>query len=513
MNECTERARIWPDEPADVSPDELDAFLAHARADVCPFHAEKLRAEEEELRSMFRLARGLDSHGRILRGRELKNTIAEHRRRQARWKEAARIMTLPFKRIYLSNCGEDIAGSGKFYDFRRYEGDHSLEPEAGLQVWGVLSDERGIEKVLLGFYPLAGVEHTGEETFIPLVNGYTVGLKVLQLDERLFNIEFRCVENEVLEKERTEVQEQSKKKGAAAGATAGTSFFITRFSSKARSCLVWLIPSRERLVPQTAAGILACLIITATVKVALTSDRSGLPETPPSTEAPTSSEPTCDIKDRSPSAAFVGAAFAEPTPAVNKSLRQGITTKSQPTSRRIGREAKQPRASSAITEPELLKTRAKDVLAGNTQEALRSATGSGAQTENRDSKRQSVWYLQSRLSGTDAAKWFILHTGKDAALMEKLFAEIQQCAFDIAPLSNNISHPSASQQLTVAWDITREEKFVTVQAVLTTSGESRVLSFGSGGSCQEQACERAVKAAVSGVYAVVQRELAEKAEG
>src|SRR5258708_3707774 len=107
MNKCTETTERWLKMPSDDSPDELEAFFAHV--EVCPFHAEVFRAEEERLRSMCRLARGLDSHGRLLVGSELESAITKLDHGRAIWKEVAPDMKLPFKRIYLSNRGEDIA--------------------------------------------------------------------------------------------------------------------------------------------------------------------------------------------------------------------------------------------------------------------------------------------------------------------------------------------------------------------------------------------------------------------
>ena len=127
----------------------MGAFLAHA--ETCQFHAEKLRAEDEEVLSVFRLARGLDSKGRVLQGKELKQTIAEHERGHVLWQVAAGRMEAPFKRIYLSNRGEDIAGSGKFHDFRRYEGTHPLDLQAGLQIGEFLKPRERSKKFFSAF--------------------------------------------------------------------------------------------------------------------------------------------------------------------------------------------------------------------------------------------------------------------------------------------------------------------------------------------------------------------------
>jgi hypothetical protein len=197
MNKCTEG---WPNAPSDVSPDAVDAFLAHVAG--CQFHQKALDAEEEQIRSRFRLARGLDALGRILVGSDLDRTVKAHDQNHAAWKRIAKEMNRPFKRIYLSNRGDLVAGSGKFFIFRKYEGNHRLDPEAGLQLWGVIAEGKSIPDVHLGFYPLTGVRHTGQEQFLPLENGYVVGLRVEQLSEEEFNIGFRCVENEILERER-----------------------------------------------------------------------------------------------------------------------------------------------------------------------------------------------------------------------------------------------------------------------------------------------------------------------
>jgi len=204
MNKCTEG---WPNAPSDVSPDAVDAFLAHVAG--CQFHQKALDAEEEQIRSKFRLARGLDALGRILVGTDLDRTVKAHDQNHAAWQRIAKEMNRPFKRIYLSNRGDLVAGSGKFFIFRKYEGNHWLDPEAGLQLWGVIAEGKSIPDVHLGFYPLAGVQHTGQEQFLPLENGYVVGLRVEQLSEQEFNLGFRCVENEILERERVAAIQQT----------------------------------------------------------------------------------------------------------------------------------------------------------------------------------------------------------------------------------------------------------------------------------------------------------------
>jgi hypothetical protein len=145
---------------------------------------------ERELRNKFRLARGLDSQGRLLKGKMLAQAIAENERRLASWKRASEAFNL----IALYNGSRQIASCGSFFDFSRHESINELDPEAGLQIRGINRSEE--EDVLLGSYALAGVRHDGEEQVLPLPNGYTVGLRVVRLDEKTFVVGFRCVNSE-----------------------------------------------------------------------------------------------------------------------------------------------------------------------------------------------------------------------------------------------------------------------------------------------------------------------------
>ena len=260
MNKCTQG---WPNAPSDVSPDAVDAFLAHVAG--CPFHQKALDAEEEKIRSKFRLARGLDAHGRILVGKELDRAVKAHDQNHAAWKRIAKEMNRPFKRIYLSNRGDLVAGSGKFFIFRKYEGNHRLDPEAGLQLWGVIAEGKSIPDVFLGFYPLAGVRHTGNEQLLPLENGYIVGLQVEQLSEDEFNIVFRCVENEIVERERTAATLNKKQTGSVNQTTSSVLRRITelvipswRWTTACLRSFAWSFRS-ERLSFQEK--VVSCVVV------------------------------------------------------------------------------------------------------------------------------------------------------------------------------------------------------------------------------------------------------------
>jgi len=148
------------------------------------------KGTERALRMKFRLARGLDSQGRLLEGKMLTQAIAENERRLASWKEAT---NSPFNQIALYNGSRQIASCGNFFDFSRHESINELDPPAGLQIRGINRSEE--EDVLLGSYALEGVQHDGEEQVLALRNGYTVGLRVVQLDEKTFAIGFSCVDS------------------------------------------------------------------------------------------------------------------------------------------------------------------------------------------------------------------------------------------------------------------------------------------------------------------------------
>jgi hypothetical protein len=501
MNKCTEKTGRWPDSLTDVSLDEVDAFVTHA--DVCRFHAEKLRGEDEGLRSVFRVARGLDGHGRILEGTELTNAIEEHERRHALWQGATRRMKLPFKGIYLTNCGEDIAGSGKFYDFRRYEGYHPLDLQSGLQIWGVLGNDGKTEEVLLGFYSLVGVRHTGKEELLPLYNGYTVGLRVEQLADGLFKVEFRCVEKEVLEKERSEVSNRRTSKTIAAAKTSGNEnqFFGRAVFARAVAYCSLLIPSTRRIFGNgMAAGVVAsCLLLAITDSYTLRHTKGDLPEmTHPGVDMNHGS--VCVVQDRALSGATGKIGLHE----IRGRVKIGQHRQSEhrgnlphPRNRPGGLKPHDPDS----TLPGETIAQNKVAMAGP---VLTSRSNFGSPYKILDSK--VVWYFQSLVGSSVAGdKRLVIHTGSDKALRDKLLAEIRQREFEVVPF-NKISI-SSPMQVTARWGIIRQEDSVTVEVNLTANGESRFLSFCSDGTCPETTCEQAIRDAVSGVFAVINQSL------
>jgi hypothetical protein len=510
MNRCTDKTGRWPDTLTDVSPDKVDAFLAHAN--VCAFHEEKLRAEDEGLRSVFRLARGLDTRGRILQGTELKKTIEEQERRHAVWDDVGQRMKLPFKRIYLSNCGEDIAGSGKFYDFRRYEGDHLLDLPSGLQIWGVLDDEGNTGEVLLGVYSLIGVRHTGAEKLLPLGNGYTVGLRVEQIANGRFKIEFRCVESEVLNKGQNKVSNRKEKSGkrAVAKVTSDENSFFGRFARQLAHCF-----PRYGFGYKAAAATIALCVFLAGTAIPLDKYKRGdgleiaFPKVDPNSSG------VCR-EDHSSSATTLQTTLPESMNGVGeRQSRQRTYNGTSPPIQNSGAEVKANSPDSImLSEPPITSKKVAIEEAENDQTSTLSKFDSHTKTDNRGSKNPLTWCFQSGVDGDVVTnRRFVVHTGSDKILGEKLFAEINQRAIDIVPLNNPVAGIASPQPVTAVWGIVRQEKSVTVEITLTTDGESKFLSFRSDGACPEQACEKAVKDAVSGVFAVIDQNLEAKKDG
>lgn len=499
MNKCTEKTGRWPDTLTDVSPGEVEAFLAHA--DACLFHAEKLHTEEEGLRSMFRLARGLDKKGRILQGRDLKETIEEHDRRHAIWKETAQRKKLPFKCIYLSNSGEYIAGSGKFYDFRRYEGAHSLDLQSGLQIWGEFDYEGKTGEALLGVYSLTGVRHTSRENLLPLDNGYTVGLKVNEIAGGLFKIEFRCVENEALEKGWDGVfnrKDKGKKVVASKPSNVKKPFFgpaIAYYISR-------IVPTKLNLDYKSVVSVATSfLFLVGAVSHAIENKRS---EFVPATDLSHSS--VLDAQAHSSPAATMVTALQESKGQVEPNqTQQGTYNKASPPVQNSQTVVKPDLAGSAILREQTLTKNAVAVAeTENNQSSVLLVPGTGVESEKADSKQPLTWYLQSYVDkSVAAAKKSIVHTGRDKVLRDTLFSEIHQRDMEVVPINSTFAGTLSSQQFTAKWDIIRRDKSVTVEITLTADGSRKILSFRSEGTCSEQACEEAVRDAVSGVYAVI----------
>jgi len=486
MNKCTEG---WPNAPSDVSPDAFDAFLAHVAG--CPFHEKALDEEEENIRSKFRLARGLDTHGRILAGPDLKRALKTHDHNHEFWKQVAKERKRPFKRIDLSNRGDLIAGSGKFFICRKYEGNHRLDPEAGLQLWGVIDEGKSIPDVLLGSYPLYGVRHTGEEQFLPLDNGFTAALRVEQLSEREFNIGFRCVENEVLERERIEgILNHIDNQAGSLHHTKSSRFnWLTeqvqwmgqlfRWAKAGLGSLVWSCArpfiSQNKIESIACVAIVFFLGLTATLWIdlglQLMSERSS---DAGSTKVSTSTN-------------------AKPAKAEQRESRrrETIVRSDKPDKRN---NANQTESSSVVPG----ESDSSDSVAVPNDNPPVAEPKPDANAE--EAKGPVAWHFQSKPPLAVAEDGVAIHSGYDAVLGQKLRNEMRKRDISVRPF--NVGSLKGNH-VAVSWSIIREDTSVTVEATLTTDGESKVLSFTSAGSCPQQVCDEAVRTAVSGVFAVM----------
>lgn len=268
MNRCTSTTRRWPDAPVDVHPDEEEEFLAHA--EDCPYHAAALEAEGEQLisslRKDYRLAR-MFGRGRILEGEELKSAAADRRAQLERWYEAAAKGELPFSHIALINNGAEKARYSNLYNLNIHDGVHQLDPDAGIEIWGVVASNGLKVEAWLASYDFAAAPPGKEEVF-DLKNGYTVALKVKQEDEERFRIKFKFVETEELKRVK---QGESKPEARAAtagggGASAGLRPLAKRASPERRAPRPWgglRLPLTCHQVGQWAC----CVLLIATLGI------------------------------------------------------------------------------------------------------------------------------------------------------------------------------------------------------------------------------------------------------
>lgn len=485
MNKCTEINAGWPNEPGDVSPDAYDAFLTHVAH--CPFHAKTLQAEAENTRAKFRRARGLNTHGRILTGAELRKAVRDYDRQHELWREIIDDSILPFRRIYLGNRGEDIAGSGKFFDFRNYEGDHQLDPDAGLQILGVVGEGKQTLELLLGWYPLCGVEHTGEEQFLELENGYTIGLRVNQLADREFNIGFRCVENAVRESERMGIIVPYHHRGAV---NHSSSMLLWAATEKVQAWLRSLrtvnlrrLVSVFRYEPATTMDKLiwcfSCLLaffIGFTALFWLENPSSSIFATGSEAKAPVT---TTEQKPEKPRRRGKGSAAHAQTQTVPTSQRNQKGPAGGPTpetTQVTGVESDAPPNNKPTVPESKPNTNAEEVNIG-----------------------PAAWYFQS-LPPEGADGSIAIHTGYDTDLIKKLTAEMRKQDIAISPLTGS---SMADHHVAVSWKIIREQTAVTVEATLTAGGDRKLLYARGDGSCPEQACDQAVRSVVSKVFAAM----------
>lgn len=110
-----------------------------------------------------------------------------------------------------------------------------------------------------------------------------------------------------------------------------------------------------------------------------------------------------------------------------------------------------------------------------------------------------AWYFESLPPAGVAEKGIAIHSGSDLGLVKKLTVEMRKQDINISPFSGSL----AANHVAVSWKIIREQAAVTVEATLTANGDSQSLSARSAGSYREQACDQAVRSAVSKVFAAM----------
>lgn len=485
MEHCTEKTEHWPNAVAKVSPGKWEQFLFHA--DNCAFHARLLQAEEDKARAGFLLGKMFEGHGRVLEDPALSETIKELNRRTELMNQVAREREFPYIYISLTNCGELITSSGKLLDF---ESIHVSKRElsrrdvrAGLQIWGVIS-EKPDEKVLIGGYPLAGVRHSGEEKLLPINDNFSVGLRVYQLGNRSFRFFFRCVEAKgyVHEEETAVCQDGEKAHGIVEFPGAGKSFLtpiVTKLRDFGSAVIAYI---RNPVASQVFAGSLATVALMCALYPLIRGN-----------DAPVIIAADSCRKDQQ---SEISKALPEaPKPTPTDTLRSDaaeVVAKVDTAAAVVRTQNRTEKTSAAVNKP------VKPAVATSNHSTQPPATESTAQ------RPQQRWLFQAFLKDSAAGgRNFILHSGSDSVLLEKLFAEMEQRNVPVVSLQTNV-YFLKPQPFEVRWSITREEKSVTVRAEFMGNGSNRTVSASSDGTCMEDACEKAVRTAVSQLLALMQ---------
>lgn len=478
MKTCNESTERWPNALIDVSPDEFEEFLDHAES--CPYHSAMLLEEEEDCLSVFHLARGLDSEGRILEGEELQSAIVEYQRQQEIWDNAATQMRAPFRHISLTNRGEEIASCGKFLAFPKHEGIHELDTGAGLQIWGVISEQNS-QKILLGFMSLVDLKHPGEEHFLQLENNYTVGINVEPRGGNMFKIDFRCVENEELRKElleKTQPQRKSSRTAAAKASGTGNSFsrsLIKKADQFGRQIGAFVWAFRQAIAVGTAAG----LIFSFTFELV----KPELPKTPNGSDN---------------NSAVVQKAPAETSnPSTTCQNDPGKPTGADTEARIISQD-------SSGTHARTKRTIDSEPLAAEEHLAKRSEEPSDSLPLTSESKPlmpESPWLFQSVFdTGIGKESTRVVNSGSDLALGERLLIQFEHHLASLRVTNNIASVLDINREFRISWNIIRRENSATVAAVVTVDGQSKTIAHTTDGSYSEQACDSAVRETVAEVF-------------
>jgi hypothetical protein len=491
MEHCTEKTERWPDAFSKVSPDKMDQFLIHT--EVCAFHARMLEAIEKEALAGFCLAQAFEGHGRVLEDPALSETIKELDRRNATFHQVAAEREFPFNYISLTNCDEIISSGGKFLDF---ESVHVSKCElswrdvkAGLQIWGVISEKPDV-KIPLGAYPLAGVRHNGEEKLLPINDNYVIGLRVSELGNRTFQFVFRCVEAKALAREKAMARRlvEIENGETSEGPGFGKSFWapivtkIRNYGVVAASIFI-RTPARSQLAAGATIGLfLICASNTVHHLI-------GGYETPMIVAATSNNRANGQQVEVSKTIPEATTLMVD----VRGSEARAVTHKVDTPARVVETRNQSERSQAAVVKPD------KPVMLTSNHSSQPQANESTAVNQ------QQRWLFQTILKESAVGgRNFILHSGSDSVLQEKLFAEMRQRDVPVFALQNNVCFLKP-QPFEVRWSITRDDKSVTVRAdFIGNDGASESVEVSSEGTCVDDACEKAVRSAVSNLLAVMQ---------
>lgn len=261
--DCIEPSKHWPDTADDLPSGEHEQFFAHA--DVCAYHRRILLMEEtavdEQFDSLVQTARGLDPHRIIHSVAHLNAATDDAKERLHVWNEAALTRGFLFEYIGFYNADKKVATISRFSDLRIHVSTHELVSRAGLQVRGMTSKYSNYE-VLLGAFALIGVEDEIEQ-YLPLANGFTVGLSKKQLTNTKFTLRFRCVRTEIINKEKAGLNEASKEENAT---VKGSDFDLER-STRGRSMPAHIAASLLKTGARNVGHWVLCLILVLLVPV------------------------------------------------------------------------------------------------------------------------------------------------------------------------------------------------------------------------------------------------------
>ena len=493
MEHCTEKTERWPDAFSKVSPEKMDQFLIHT--ELCAFHARMLEAVEEETLAGFGLAQAFAGHGRVLEDPALSEKIKELDRRKDILKQVAAEREFPFNYISLTNCDEIISSGGKFLDF---ESVHVSKCElswrdvkAGLQIWGVISEKPDV-KIPLGAYPLAGVRHNGEEKLLPVNDNYVIGLRVLELGNRTFQFVFRCVEATALAREKAmarrlaeiENEEPSESQDFGKSFLAPIVTKIRNYGVVAASAFI-RTPVRSQLAAGATIGL---FLVCASNAVRYWIGGYETPVIVAATSNNGANGQQVQVSKTIPEGKTL-------TVDVHGSQAPAVTHRVDTPPRVVEARNQSEKAQATAVKPD------KPVM-------LTSNHRSQAQASDRTAvNQQQRWLFQTILKESAVGgRNFILHSGSDSVLQEKLFAEMRQRDVSVVPLQTNVCFLKP-QPFEVRWSIIRDDKSVTVRAdFIGNDGISEAVEVSSEGTCVDDACDKAVRSAVSKLLAVMQEQ-------